>query len=83
MNRLMCVKISHGSVIKNKLKKFGLIQPILLTILIIISPISSAWLLDFKNRTADFAAERKKAEQKMMRELNANPNSGIVKPLSI
>lgn len=35
----------------------------------------SAWLLDFKNRTADFAAERKKAEQKMMRELNANPNS--------
>ncbi|MDE6365543.1 MAG: leucine-rich repeat domain-containing protein [Lachnospiraceae bacterium] len=35
----------------------------------------SAWLLDFKNRTADFAAERKKEEQKMMRELNANPNS--------
>lgn len=35
----------------------------------------SAWLLDFKNRTADFATERKKAEQKMMRELNANPNS--------
>lgn len=34
-----------------------------------------AWLLDFKNRTADFATERKKAEQKMMRELNANPDS--------
>lgn len=35
----------------------------------------SAWLLDFKNRTADFAAEREKAEKKMMRELNADPNS--------
>lgn len=35
----------------------------------------SAWLLEFKNRTADFAAEREKAEKKMMRELNANPNS--------
>lgn len=35
----------------------------------------SAWLLDFKNRTADFAAEREKAEKKMMRELNANPDS--------
>lgn len=34
-----------------------------------------AWLLDFKNRTADFAAEREKADKKMMRELNANPNS--------
>lgn len=34
-----------------------------------------AWLLDFKNRTADFAAEREKAEKKMMRELNADPNS--------
>ncbi len=38
-------------------------------------PECSAWLLDFKNRTADFAAEREKAEKKMMRELNANPNS--------
>lgn len=35
----------------------------------------AAWLLEFKNRTADFAAEREKAEKKMMRELNANPNS--------
>ncbi|MBD5112739.1 MAG: leucine-rich repeat domain-containing protein [Ruminococcaceae bacterium] len=34
-----------------------------------------AWLMDFKNRTADFAAEREKAEKKMMRELNADPNS--------
>lgn len=34
-----------------------------------------AWLLDYKNRTADFAAEREKAEKKMMRELNADPNS--------
>ncbi len=35
----------------------------------------SAWLLEYKNRTADFALEREKAEKKMMRELNANPNS--------
>ncbi len=35
----------------------------------------SAWLLEYKNRTADFAAEREKAEKKMMRELNADPNS--------
>ncbi len=35
----------------------------------------SAWLLDFKNRTADLAAEREKAEKKMMAELNADPNS--------
>lgn len=34
-----------------------------------------AWLMDFKNRTADFSAEREKAEKKMMRELNADPNS--------
>lgn len=36
-----------------------------------------AWLLDYKNRTADFAAEREKADKKMMRELNKNisPNS--------
>ncbi|MDE6621734.1 MAG: leucine-rich repeat domain-containing protein [Lachnospiraceae bacterium] len=34
-----------------------------------------AWLLDFKNRTADFAAEQEKAEKKMMRELNAAPDS--------
>lgn len=37
-----------------------------------------AWLLDFKNRTADFAAEREKAEKKMMRELNASPTSVAV-----
>lgn len=35
----------------------------------------SAWLLDFKNRTADLAAEQEKAEKKMMRELNASPDS--------
>ena len=35
----------------------------------------TAWLLDYKNRTADLAAEQAKAEKKMMRELNANPNS--------
>ena len=34
-----------------------------------------AWLLDFKNRTADFAAERIKAEKKAERALNADPNS--------
>lgn len=34
-----------------------------------------AWLLDFKNRTADLVAERERAERKILRELNANPNS--------
>lgn len=34
-----------------------------------------AFLLDFKNRTADFEAEARKAEKKMMAELNASPNS--------
>ena len=36
---------------------------------------SLAWLLDFKNRTADLAAERARAEKKAERELNADPNS--------
>ncbi|MDE6031802.1 MAG: hypothetical protein K2G32_09295, partial [Oscillospiraceae bacterium] len=36
---------------------------------------SAAWLMDFKNRTADFAAEREKAEKKIQRELNAAPDS--------
>ncbi|MDE6726443.1 MAG: leucine-rich repeat domain-containing protein [Oscillospiraceae bacterium] len=35
----------------------------------------TAWLLEFKNRTADLAAERAKAEKKAERELNADPNS--------
>lgn len=35
----------------------------------------SAWLLDFKNRTADLAAEQAKAEKKQLRELNASPDS--------
>ncbi len=39
-----------------------------------------AFLLDFKNRTADFEAEREKAEKKMLVELNAAPDS--VKVLS-
>ena len=34
-----------------------------------------AWLLDFKNRTADLVAEQLKAEKKAERELNADPNS--------
>lgn len=34
-----------------------------------------AWLLDFKNRTADFALEQKRADQKLMRALNAAPDS--------
>lgn len=34
-----------------------------------------AYLLDFKNRTADLAGERKKAEKKMLREMNAAPDS--------
>lgn len=36
---------------------------------------AAAWLLDFKNRTADLAAERSRAEKKAERELNADPNS--------
>lgn len=35
----------------------------------------TAWLLDFKNRTADLAKERERAEKKQERELNADPNS--------
>lgn len=35
----------------------------------------TAFLLDFKNRAADAAAERAKAEKKLERELNADPNS--------
>ena len=38
----------------------------------------SAWLLDFKNRTADLAAEQLKAEKKAERELNAAPDSVTV-----
>lgn len=34
-----------------------------------------AWLLDFKNRTADFALEQKRADQKLIRMLNAAPDS--------
>ncbi len=34
-----------------------------------------AWLLDFKNRTADFAAEQEKADKRLMRKLNAAPDS--------
>lgn len=34
-----------------------------------------AWLLDFKNRTVDIAAEAAKEDAKMMRELTQNPNS--------
>lgn len=37
-----------------------------------------AWLLDFKNRTADLAAERAKAEKKAERELNASPTSVVI-----
>ncbi|MCM1167595.1 MAG: leucine-rich repeat domain-containing protein [Ruminococcus sp.] len=38
----------------------------------------TAWLLDFKNRTADLAAEQARAEKKMLAELNADPNSVTV-----
>lgn len=37
-----------------------------------------AWLLDFKNRTADFVAEQKNADKKLMRALNAAPDSVTV-----
>lgn len=35
----------------------------------------TAWLLDFKNRTADLEKERMDDERKMMRDLNAAPDS--------
>lgn len=35
----------------------------------------TAWLLEFKNNTADLAAERERAEKRMMSQLNADPNS--------
>ncbi|MDE7281555.1 MAG: leucine-rich repeat domain-containing protein, partial [Ruminiclostridium sp.] len=35
----------------------------------------TAWLLEIKKRTADLTEEQEKAEKKLMRELNANPNS--------
>lgn len=38
----------------------------------------TAWLLDFKNRTADLAAEQAKADKKMMAELNAKPDSVLM-----
>ena len=38
----------------------------------------TAWLLDFKNRTADLAAEQAKAEKKINAELNASPNSVLM-----
>lgn len=38
-------------------------------------PECTAWLLEFKSRTADLAAERKKAEKKQLAELNAAPDS--------
>lgn len=34
-----------------------------------------AWLLEYKNRTADLAAEQVKSEKKLMRELNMAPDS--------
>lgn len=37
-----------------------------------------AWLLDYKNRTADLAAERLRAEKRIERELNASPTSVAV-----
>ncbi len=39
---------------------------------------SLAWLLDYKNRTADFVVEQEKAEKKMMRELTAAPDSVVM-----
>ncbi len=36
-----------------------------------------AWLLEYKNRTADFADEQEKAEKKLMRELCSAPDSVI------
>jgi len=38
----------------------------------------TAWLLDFKNRTADLVSEQKRAEKRMMTELNASPDSVLI-----
>ena len=38
----------------------------------------TAWLLDFKNRTADLAAEQAKADKKLKQELNAKPDSVLM-----
>lgn len=35
----------------------------------------TAWLLEYKNRTADLAAEQEKADRKLMQELNCAPDS--------
>ncbi|MDE6725785.1 MAG: leucine-rich repeat domain-containing protein, partial [Ruminiclostridium sp.] len=35
----------------------------------------TAFLLDFKNRTADLKAEQERAEKRIMRQINADPNS--------
>ena len=35
----------------------------------------TAWLLEFKNRTADLKAEQEKADKRLMQQLNADPNS--------
>lgn len=40
-----------------------------------------AWLLDYKNRTADFAAEQEKADKKLMRELNRSMSPDSVTTL--
>lgn len=40
-------------------------------------PECTAWLLEFKNNTADLKAERAKAEKKAERELNAAPDSAL------
>lgn len=40
-------------------------------------PECTAWLLDFKNRTADLKAERARAEKKLERELDAAPDSAL------
>lgn len=39
------------------------------------NPEMLSWLLDYKNRTADIAAEREKKEKRELRELNASPDS--------
>lgn len=40
-------------------------------------PECTAWLLDFKNRTADLASEQAKAERRLNRRLNAAPDSAL------
>ena len=59
---------------EEKLKDTDIMKTILYTVKRFFR--KTKWLsIDFKNRTADFAAEQEKADKKLMRKLNAAPDS--------